>query len=478
MEKAKALKDRIAVLENELGREKEARRQIQDKLQRFTSLIDNLPGLAFICRNDSEMTIEFANRNTLDMLGYEPDQLRSGLAFRKLIPHEDQVSNKQILSRLSRNNRKYQLIYRIRTSLGTVKWVKEEGTAIYPAQGEFEIIVGLLTDITDHKRMEMRLLEENIRLKSSIKDRYRLGNLIGKSAAMQRVYDIILKSASSDASVIITGESGTGKELAANAIHDMSERQGKPFIAVNCGAIPDNLLESEFFGYRKGAFSGAYADRAGFLDAADTGTLFLDEVGEVSLPMQAKLLRALDGNGYTPMGENFVRFSDFRLIAATNRNLRDLVREGLLREDFYYRINTIPLHMPPLRERKEDIPLLIDHILESYSAKGKKSDVPPDVRMQLIEYSWPGNVRELHNVLSRYLTLTEIDFSTSLPGVRETGRDGQGVADRLSENVNDFEKQLITVTLEKNKWHVGLSAAELGLSRRTLQRRIQKYRLK
>ena len=195
------------------------------------------------------------------------------------------------------------------------------------------------------------------RLRSSQHNRDRFGNIIGKSPAIQRVYELILNAAATDANVILYGESGTGKELVAHAIHEMSSRKSGSFVPVNCGAIPETLMESEFFGHRKGAFTGAIIDKHGFLDLADGGTLFLDELGEIGQSMQVKLLRAIDGGGFTPIGGSQVKTPDLRIIAATNRDVAEQVRKGVIREDFFYRIHVIPIQLPALRERKEDIPL-------------------------------------------------------------------------------------------------------------------------
>jgi transcriptional regulator with PAS, ATPase and Fis domain len=254
-------------------------------------------------------------------------------------------------------------------------------------------------DITEAKLREMamqqdaeHLRRENINLRSSIKDRYRLGSIIGKSRAMQEVYERILNAAATNANVIIYGDSGTGKELVARAIHDMSTRSQKPFVPVNCAAIPENLLESEFFGHKKGAFTGAHANKRGYLDMADGGTLFLDEVGELALSLQAKLLRAIENGGYTPVGSSVNKDADFRVIAATNRNLPEQLRTGGMREDFFYRIHVIPINVPPLRDRREDIPLLLEHFLKRYSEAGRVKPVPGHVIGELINYHWPGNV--------------------------------------------------------------------------------------
>jgi len=244
-------------------------------------------------------------------------------------------------------------------------------------------ILTTIRDITERRLQENaiqeeteRLRNENIRLRSSIKERYKFGDIIGKSQPMQEIYELILKAANSDANVVIYGESGTGKEMVARAIHDMSNRRDKVFVAVNCGAIPETLLESEFFGYKKGAFTGANMDKHGYLDLAGGGTLFLDEVSELDLSLQVKLLRGIDGGGYTPVGSNKAKYSDFRIIAATNKNLLEQVNKNLMREDFFYRMHVIPVTVPPLRERKEDIPLLVEHFLKLHCDSKERQGLP------------------------------------------------------------------------------------------------------
>lgn len=354
---------------------------------------------------------------------------------------------------------------------------------------ESEVLV-VNRDITEKKLAEkklhqqaIRLHDENERLKSFMKDRYRFGNIIGKSQPMQAVYDRILKAAQADAGVIIYGESGTGKELMARAIHEVSNRRDHEFVPVNCGAIPASLLESELFGYKKGAFTGAAADKHGFFDLAEGGTLFLDEIGEIRLDMQVKLLRAIEGGGYTPVGSNRVQKTNVRIIAATNKNLRQLINEGTLREDFYYRIHIIPIHLPPLRERKEDLPLLIDHFMKNSVDDPKK--IPPisgKIFDALNNYDWPGNVRELQNTLQRFVALRKLDiaedrsFEPSKPVDITNDPAPQEISD-YREAMESYEKKLIVQALHQNQWHREKAAASLGIPRRTFFRKLKNFEL-
>jgi transcriptional regulator with PAS, ATPase and Fis domain len=275
-------------------------------------------------------------------------------------------------------------------------------------------------DITERKRREIVMEQEKkclqkeiTTLKTTIKDRYRFGDIIGKSAVMQVVYEQILKAVATDANVFIDGESGTGKELIARTIHKVSKRREQRFVPVNCGAIPESLFESEFFGHRKGSFTGAFRDKQGFFGAAHKGTLFLDELGELTPSMQVKLLRVLDDREYMPVGDTVVKKVDVRIIAATNRNLEDLRKRGLIREDFFFRIHVFTITAPPLRERKEDIPLLVDHFLSRYSSGEPLPTIPGEIMEILYNYDWPGNVREFQNALQRYLSGQPLNFLDS-----------------------------------------------------------------
>ncbi len=344
----------------------------------------------------------------------------------------------------------------------------------------------MIRDIHERKGMEQalrdseaHLLEENIRLRSTIEDRHRFGDIVGKSPAMQEVYELMLMAAASDTNIILYGESGTGKELVARAIHNMSARRDKPFVPVNCGAIPETLMEREFFGHRKGAFTGAERDEDGFLGKADGGGLFLDEIGEIRQDMQVKLLRAIEGGGYSPIGSNEVRKPDFRIIAATSRNLPDLVRKGQMRSDFFYRIHVIPIQLPPLRKRKEDIPLLVDHFLKAYDRKIRPK-VTTRVIDTLMKYDWPGNVRELQNVMFRFVTLKRLDLVGDTAPMPEPEKEALVDADiaNLAEAVKRFEKRQIDAALAQHRWNRTRTAKALGIGLRTLQRKMQFYDLK
>ena len=332
----------------------------------------------------------------------------------------------------------------------------------------------------DLRQREALLREQNLRLRSSFKGTLRFGDIIGKSGPMHEVYRTILRAAESSANVVIYGESGTGKELVARTIHSLSERGDKPFVTVNCGAIPENLIESEFFGYRKGAFTGADRDKQGFLSAADQGTLFLDEVGEIPSSLQVKLLRAIEGGGFNPLGSSKVLKPDVRVIAATHRDLKQSLKLGQFRQDFYYRIHIIPIFIPPLRERREDIPLLIHHFLQLHGDDHMLQSIPDATMKAMQQYKWPGNVRELQNAVQQYITLQQVDMVGFPEKADMTGEiDGEelisqlGSGCKLDDAVRNFERRYLMHMLEEYRWNRSRVADILGINRRTLFRKIK-----
>jgi two-component system, NtrC family, response regulator HydG len=337
-------------------------------------------------------------------------------------------------------------------------------------------LLSTFKDITKIKEQQMAaqrkadlLNNENRVLRSSLKERYRLGEILGRCPAMQEVYELIFKASSTDASVAIFGESGSGKELVAHAIHDHSDRKNKRFVAVNCGAIQETLFEREFFGHRKGAFSSAHADSPGYLDMADGGTLFLDEVSELTVNMQAKLLRAIEGGEYRSVGSTETVSADFRIISASNTALSEKVISGQMRNDFFYRIQVIQINLPPLRNRKQDIPLLVEHFLRKIKKSSETPRIPGNIMDILIEYDWPGNVRELRNVLQRYITLGHIEFLA--PGSEsKTARTVTQL--NLREAIQELEKTFISKALQQADGNRTRAASLLGISRRALFRKM------
>ncbi|MCW7754443.1 sigma 54-interacting transcriptional regulator [Desulfobotulus sp. H1] len=359
------------------------------------------------------------------------------------------------------------------------RWYDTIAAPIFDATGIVQLVQVMMTDATEQQReaeslriKASHLRNENRKLRSDMGERYRFGDIVGKSTAIQKVYEYILKAAASTETLLITGESGTGKELVAQAVHKSGRRKNRPFIAVNCGAIAPGILESEFFGYKKGAFSGAHQDKKGYLAMAHGATLFLDEIGEMGMPLQVKLLRALEYGEYFPLGGTSPQKSDFRLIAATNRDLTKEVREGRMREDFFYRINILAIHLPPLRERREDIPLLVDHFVHQQPKSAPA--IPPGMMEALLHHDWPGNVRELQHTLQRFFTLHQTDLPNLFPSRTPPLSSGSRV---LSDAVAAFERQHILKVLEENNWQKARTATILGIHRKTLFIKMRDYGL-
>ncbi|MBN2357997.1 MAG: sigma 54-interacting transcriptional regulator [Deltaproteobacteria bacterium] len=322
---------------------------------------------------------------------------------------------------------------------------------------------------------DLRQVEE---LRKKLLDKHSFADIVGKSAAIARLFDILPHVSDSDATVLIHGESGTGKELVARAIHELSPRRKRRFVAVNCGALPDTLLESELFGYRAGAFTDARKDKPGRFALADGGTLLLDEIGDISAAMQVRLLRVLQEKVYEPLGALEPVRANVRIIAATNRDLGELVRAGSFREDLYYRIHVVQIDVPPLRERREDIPLLVDHFVASYNRLHDReiAGLSREALSLLVHHDFPGNVRELQNILEHAFVLCRggaIEPSHFPPGMaRAVGRDLADPGRRM--NLRQVERSLIQEALARHRGNRALAARELGIDPSTLYRKIQR----
>lgn len=353
---------------------------------------------------------------------------------------------------------------------GKTRYLHFTAARVWDDQGS---LIGAVTTVQEIEPEDTSIIiSEDIPKDSSIFENGRYG-IIGLSKPMVEVYGLMEKAAESDAGVILYGESGSGKELAAKAIHQISGRRDKQFVPVNCGAIPENLLESEFFGYSKGAFTGAHADKPGFLDLADNGTLFLDEIGELNINLQVKLLRAIEGGGFSPVGSRQLKHSNFRIIAATNLDLAHEMKSGRMRPDFFYRIHVIPIRIPSLKERKEDIPLLVSFFMQKFGSGSRT--LPKKVADAIYGHSWPGNIRELQNVIQRYIVLKSVDFTGDFVSEGdEDERDDEQIK-KITESVDDLEKGLIIEALERNGFKRSKAASELGISRRTLYRKMMKF---
>lgn len=331
-----------------------------------------------------------------------------------------------------------------------------------------------------HKAKQLRA--RNSQLSAQLSEQHKLVDLVGNAPCMQQVYSRIEKVSSTNATVLITGESGTGKELAARALHKLSMRKEKAFIAVNCGAIPDNLVEAELFGARKGAYTGAVKDTIGLLQSAHKGSLFLDEIGELSLNAQTKLLRFLQEGKVTPLGDTQEIDIDVRVVAATHRNLPNMVKTGSFREDLYYRLNIVPIDMPPLRRRKEDIPLLIEFFLAKFQQSYGMSlvEIDKETLKALLDFDWPGNVRELSNRIERLVLLGDKDLLIDELKTSNAAASAGDKAFSLPEQGikwDDFEKQCLVQSLSRFNGNKTLASKWLGMSYKTFVYRLNKFNL-
>ncbi len=464
----------------ELLKEIEGRKQVQNELVKseslYRTLAENITEGVLISSSQGELVYvnpaleSILKRSKEELIGMELMEI-----FHK--NHHNKVEN---LIKNYRNTHSHKIF----TSL----CIRGDDKKIW-LQGYYQIIqwhgkeAALVTarDVTEqveNEKIANELQQENLLLKSKNMHRYGLGPLVGTSEKMQVVYEKIIKAASIEANVVVYGESGTGKELVARSIHDLSKRNKMPYIAVNCGAIPENLFESEFFGHKKGAFSGANMDKIGFFESANKGTLFLDEIGEIPLNLQVKLLRAIEGSGYAPIGSTRTKQSDVRIIAATNQDLTALTEKGIIREDFFFRIHIVPIYLPPLKERKEDIPLLIYHFTQKMGGPEKKIFIPDTIVKKFQEHNWPGNVRELQNAVSRYLAFDTIEFAEILnkqtdPLVEQPDVEDASLGEiDLNNLVNSYEKQIIKKALFTTKGNISRAANLLKIGRRSLQRKI------
>ena len=488
------LKNTNTLLNKEIQERRVAENMLRESEQRYRSLATNVADGIMLVQDDKLL---FVNDAFVTMFGYSNKSQLIGKNVFNLLTDGFNESNQKLKEQFQSHDDNYQKNGHLTeifqgvciSKEGREFWVEAHNSPI-KWEGKFAILCTIrdinqrkLNEIANHEHTE-NLHKENIKLRSSIKDRFRFGDLIGKSAAMQEVYELIIRAASSNANVVIYGESGTGKELVAKAIHSMSPRSDKAWVTVNCQAIPETLLESAFFGHKKGAFTGAHIDKPGFLDKADGGDLFLDEVGDIKLGMQGKLLRVIEGSSYSPVGTNETHQSNFRVIAATNKNLTEAVQNGTMREDFYYRIHIVPITLPPLRDRKEDIQLLIDHFLSIFTKEKHPRVLPAKYMEAIYSFHWPGNVRELQNALQRYLAIGNFKFlerhrSVDKPSTPhlETPKISYPSGLKLKQSVASYEKDLLLMALNKSNWNRNKALKLLDIPRRTLYHKMKKYGL-
>ncbi len=419
----------------------------------------------------------------LQTSGFDVDKAASAEEALRLAEHADVIltdlklpgmDGLELLSLLRRQNSQTPVI--VMTAYGTVESAVE---AMKAGAVDFLLKPFSLDHLTTviRKALEMRALrDENRSLREELGKRYTFDNVIGRSPAMQEIFATILRVAPARATVLLAGESGVGKDLIARVIHSHSPRRDRPFVKINCTAIPENLMESELFGYEKGAFTGAVTSKPGKFEQADTGTVFLDEIGDVPPSIQVKLLRVLQEREFERLGSNKTRHIDVRIIAATNQDLRAALEQGTFREDLYYRLNVVPINIPPLRERKEDIPFLAEHFVRKLAPEvGSRVEAITEAAIQkLLNYHWPGNVRELENVIERSLVLcsgTKLDAADIRldPGERR-----KASVPFLPEGMTleQYEQALIREALERAGGNKSQAARLLGLTRNAFRYRL------
>lgn len=453
--------------------------QLSEKNRQLSTLMDNLFGIAYRSEVDEERTMQLMSVGTQSLTGYPADYFtgKFGVPFLSIVADDDKVEVQEKITEALKAKERFELEYRIQTKSGEAKWVREQGVGLHDESGKLYALEGFISDATKSKTQELGIRKENSVLKKKMQAHY-FENIVGDSQAMQELYDMILKAAGTDDNVIVYGESGTGKELVSRAVHDHSTRINGNFVPVNCGAVPEHLFESEFFGHKKGAFTGAVTNRRGFLEQADGGTLFLDELGEISLIGQIKLLRAIEGGGFTPVGGDGIVHVKPRIVAATNRNLMELVQNGTMRSDFFYRIHVVPIYIPPLRERKQDIPQLIEHFMRMFPHSDDRPAITTEVLNAFIAYDWPGNIREMQNALHQYLHLGVL----TLGGERVINASGSTqkntvLQEPLDRAVARFERQYILDILKLNDWRRMNTANTLQIDRKTLFRKMRQYEI-
>lgn len=461
----------------DISKLKQAEAQLSESRSFLSAIVDSFDGLIYVVSED--FRLQYMNSQLTGIVGSEA----LGSRCHETLHHRATICPFCVHAQvLGGETASFEIINPV-----DKRWYYSVNAPIHHVDASISMLA-MITDIharktaeREHQENERRLRRQNTLLRTTISERKKFGSLVGQSKAMQAVYEQIVSAAATDATVIIYGEPGTGKELVAHAIHDMSLRHRQRFVPVHCGAIPENLIESEFFGYVRGAFSGASMDRQGYVDFADKGTLFMDEIGEISPHMQVKLLRVIEGGGYTPVGSNQVKHADMRIIAATNRDIQERMRNRQMRKDFFYRIHILPIHLPPLKKRLDDLPLLIDHFLLLY---GGKKNLPPIGQRELdamMAHDWPGNVRELQNVIIRYCHSQKIELmgdsvsplEPSLPAEPIVPGSGTGLRDL----VDAFEKRVIERTLKENRWHRSNAARSLRIDRKTLFAKMKRHGL-
>jgi PAS domain S-box-containing protein len=459
---------------------------LRESEARFRNMADTAPVMIWV--SDAAGVSTYFNKQWLDFTGKTIEQEVDD-GWSKGIHPEDRGFCLATFKSSFDQQKQFEMEYRLRRHDGEYRWIFDSGTPRFSADGAFMGFIGSCIDITERKESERQLRqahEELFELKNQLEAEniYLLGELeqgltsekiVGGSDAIKYVFFNIAQVAPTDSTVLITGETGTGKELVARAIHDTSSRKDKPLIRVNCGALAPSLIESELFGYEKGAFTGAGARKLGRFDLANGGTIFLDEIGELPLELQVKLLRVIQENEFERLGGTQTIKTDVRIIAATNRDLKTEVAKGNFREDLWYRLNVYPIELPPLRRRMEDLPLLVEHFTKIYANKLGKTvlSISPRAMQRLQAHSWPGNIRELANVIERAVILTN---GTVLQTIDHFERPEESSAP-APQTLEDVERDHILKTLKSTGWRIEGpygAARVLGINASTLRTRMRK----
>jgi PAS domain S-box-containing protein len=461
---------------------KRAEEELRSSEMELRQMLDFAPQLVAVYGPNRERL--HINRIALDYLGVSLEEWRQTPDRSAFIHPDDRVRDQDYFDRALSRGSAYELELRLRKGDGSYRWFLARSNPVRDDKGQIRRWYLACTDIDDRKRAEERLQQENVALREEIDKASMFEEIVGTSPAFQTVLSLISKVAPSNSTVLVTGETGTGKELAARAIHRRSHRASRAFVSVNCAAIPRDLIASELFGHEKGAFTGAMQRRVGRFELADGGTIFLDEVGELLPDTQVALLRVLQEREFERVGGRNSIHVDVRVIAATNRDLEAAVASGTFREDLYYRLNVFPVELPPLRERREDIPLLVEYFIDRYARKAGKDIRTVDKKtLQLLQsYPWPGNIRELQNVIERSVIVSETEnFSVDESWLSQKPRDRRTGGKRyLPHKLAATEKEIIEEALRDSQGRVfgpSGAAAKLGIARSTLESKIQSLKI-
>jgi formate hydrogenlyase transcriptional activator len=462
------------------------RKQAEEKLrqdeQELRQIVDTVAQLVVFLSPDGDAL--YANRFTLEYTGLSLEDLEAN-DFRARVFHPDDVERvreerrKALLRGIPFENEQ-----RARRQDGQYRWFFIRYNPLRDEQGRPVRWYAAGIDIEDRKQAEERTLQENVALREQIDQVFMFEEIVGASPALKTVLSSVVKVAPTDSTVLITGETGTGKELIARAIHKNSQRAGRAFISVNCAAVPPSLIASELFGHEKGAFTGALQQRRGRFEQAHSGTIFLDEIGELPAETQVALLRVLQERQLERVGGSRVISCDVRIIAATNRDLSVAIATGTFRADLFYRLNVFPVHVPPLRNRKEDIPMLVEYFVKRYTEKAGKqiSKIDKNTLKRCLSYPWPGNIRELQNIVERSVILSNGDtFSIDPAWLSSPNAPLPESSSSLTQNLQNYEKELIEAALAQSNGKVAGSsgaAAKLGIPRSTLDLKIKQLNIK